>query len=180
MAAGAGSRGAQTASATSAGTLHRARPPAHDSDSASRSGTVVAAATAPPPTSMVVCRPDISPTRRSKSLLINAVMTTLATATAVPARNDPANSGNVAGTSRTAVPHSSTARTATSVRSMPQRRASRGASGAKTPKQISGSVESAPAPPLDRPVACRMSSRRGETATMAGRMLIPTSSTARA
>src|ERR671921_1624163 len=82
------------------------------------------------------------------------------------------------GSSRSAMPAASTSSDAATASSRPTRRAMRGASGAKAPKQSTGSVVSSPAIAGDRPVSARRSPSSGATATTAGRWFSATATTA--
>src|SRR3712207_8249533 len=76
------------------------------------------------------------------------------------------------------MPPASTSSDAATADSRPTRRAIRGASGAKAPKQSTGSVVSNPAMAGERPVSARRSPSSGATATTAGRPLRATATTA--
>src|SRR5215218_1705263 len=88
---------------------------------------------------------------------------------AAPAIRLPANSRATGDNSRSAMPTASSPRDSPTAVSRPIRRARRGATGAKAPKQSTGTVVSRPARADDRPVSARRTPSTGATATTAGR-----------
>jgi hypothetical protein len=89
---------------------------------------------------------------------------TLATAIPAPIRMVPPKSAVADGAMRISVPIARTIIVAQTVRSMPKRRASFGASGASSPKQITGRVVSMLAEEVESPVSSTMVSIRGAVA----------------
>ncbi len=115
--------------------------------------------------------------RCSKSRLIKPDINTLAIAMPVPASAVAANSTGSAPTPRNPVPSATSARHASSVRSVPKRRPSRGANIANSPRQTTGNVVSALAPPGERPVRSMISGSTTDRLENTGRRLKPISTT---
>ena len=141
---------------------------------ASLIGTVSAAAAAAPPESVIEYSPVIRPDRCAKSRLISDGRTTLQTPMAAPTRADPANSATGAGCSRIRIAATRSTRAPKTVRSIPNRAAHRGATGAASPKTSTGRVVSRPVTELLHPVDALISSTSGATDTTAGRRFAAT------
>ncbi len=138
---------------------------------------MIPAARAPPAESDIEYSPVISPVRCAKSRLIRAGSSTLPVAIAAPASTVPTNRAGTASRVRTAIPAHSTTSAMSRARSMPTRRASRGAMGASRPKHSTGSAVSTPAVVAESPTLARISASSGDTATTAGRRFAAISTT---
>ena len=115
------------------------------------------------------------PARSGNSRLTRLGKSTLATAIAAPRTTVPKNRAATAPAQRNRMPATRTNRLASSTRSMPNRRATRGATGESRPKARSGNVVRSPATPLDMPVSARIWPIKGATLVSAGRRLAASS-----
>ncbi len=132
---------------------------------------MIPAASDPPPAMHIVYTPVMRPVRSGKSRLITAGTSTLASAIEAPITSVPRKSIVSGGASRIRIPIVSPTIVSQITRSIPNRRASFGATAARAPKQITGSVVSKPASVVERPVSSRIASSNGPTATIEARRL---------
>ena len=96
---------------------------------------------------------------------------TLATAIAAPSSTVPTHSSQTTGSERSTMPEISATRASQSIRSMPNRLASRGTCGDTAENVSSGSVPMNPASLAVRPMSRRIVSSSGPTDVNAARML---------
>src|SRR5215212_11043700 len=161
--------GTHATAATRAGRAHRARAPRQPTPASWATGALRPAASAALMPSAVEYTLVMRPMRSGNSRLTMPGKSTLPTAIAAPRSAVPRKSAASAPAERTRIPAASASRLASSARSTPNTRASRGAIGESTPNVRSGSVVSRPATPLDTLVSARISPIRGATEVSAGR-----------
>ena len=109
--------------------------------------------------------------------MISGGSSTFPIAIAPPATTVPANSAAGPSSTRVATATASTAITPTTTGSMPNRRTSRGATVASSPKHSTGSVVSTAAPAPESGSPSRISGSTGPTPATAGRRLTATTTT---
>src|SRR3712207_5530868 len=167
--------GSQATPARRAGTAHTARAPRQPIPATCARGTLTPAANAALMPSEVEYTLVMMPARPGNSRLTRLGKSTLATAIADPRTTVPKNRAATASAQRNRIPAARTSRLASSTRSMPNRRATRGAIGESRPKARSGNVVRSPATPLDIPVSARIWPIKGATPVSAGRRLAASS-----
>src|SRR6266540_3860712 len=120
--------GTQTSAATAAGAAQQASEPRQPRPARSATGTATATATVAITPMAPLYSPVIHPVRFGKSRFTRPGSSTLPAAIAIPSRAVPPNSNASGPLERSRMPTTSTTMLASRVRSMPKRRASRGAS----------------------------------------------------
>src|SRR4051794_33618833 len=132
--------GSHTAMPTAIGSAQIPSARCSEPPVASRSGTVVAAASEPPATSAVVYTPVMSPTLAGKRRRIRLGTRTFITAIPHPTSTVPGNRPPPGHAARTITPPSRTTSTSSSPRSSPSLARSAGAARAASPKQTTRTV----------------------------------------
>src|SRR6266498_420852 len=163
--------GTQTSAATAAGAAQQASEPRQPRPARSATGTATATATVAITPMAPLYSPVIHPVRSGKSRFTRPGSSTLPAALANPSRVVPPNSAATGPLERSRMPATSTTMLASSVRSMPKRRPSRGANDDSAPNASSGRVVIRPASPWEMPVSPRISPTSGPTEVIAARRL---------
>src|SRR5215212_9617420 len=163
--------GSQATAAMRAGRAHTAKAPRQPMPASCAKGTLTPAASAALMPREVEYTLVMRPACSGNSRLTRPGKSTLATAIAAPRMAVPKKSAAPAPAQRNSMPATRTRKLASSARSMPNRRATRGAIGESRPKAKSGSVVRSPATPLDMPVSARIWPIKGATPVSAGRRL---------
>src|SRR5829696_5348933 len=174
-------RGSHATAARTAGTANSARERRQPRPVCCEIGKLAPAASAAATPIAVEYTLVARPARSGNSRLTRPGKSTLPTAMAAPKTAVPTKSNATGPAERTRMPAARTSRLASKARSMPIRRASRGAPGESNPNASRGSAVSRPATPLDTPVSARTSPIKGGNAVSAGRRFaakskIPTTS----
>jgi hypothetical protein len=169
--------GAQTSVTSAAGTAHMASAVVQPPSSACSMGTVSPAALAAPPHTAMVYRPIISAACFAKSRFTRPDSSTFDTAMPLPAMAEARNSSGMLPVPRSSVPTKISTMQPSSVRSVPKRRPSPGASGANTPRHTIGRVVNRLAAVAERPVALMISGSTTERLANTGRRLKAISTT---
>ena len=162
---------AHTTAAITAGTAHTASAGSHP-PSASASGTADPAASVAPSVKAIENVPVSAPDCDGYLARISIGSSACAAAIDTPAMSAPTTSAAVVPMPRSAAPAAVPSASATSSRSIGNRRASRGASGANAPMQRTGSVVISPAAVADSPRSARTSDTSGGKLASTVRRLI--------
>src|ERR687889_624508 len=163
--------GSQATLARMAGRAHTARAPRQPTLASWARGTLTPAASAALIPREVEYKLVMGPACSGNSRLMRPGKSTLPIAIAAPSMAVPRKSATTDPVQRTRMPAARTSRLASSARSMPKRRATRGAIGESRPNARSGSVVRSPATPLEMPVSARIWPIKGATPVSEGRRL---------
>src|SRR5215203_7376194 len=144
--------GNHATAATRARSAHKAKDPRQPMPACSATGKLAPAAIAALRANAVEYVLVMRPVRSGNSRFTRLGKSTLPTAIAAPRTAVPKNSAATAPAERSRMPAASTSRLASNTRSIPNRRANRGAIGDSTANAKSGNPVSRPATPLDIPV----------------------------
>src|SRR6266536_1135067 len=164
-----GAGATHTSAPTAADAAQQASEPRQPRANRSAGGTASPTATAAEAPIAAVYSPVIAPVRSGKSRFTRLGTSTLPAVIASPSRAVPPSSVTTGPLERSRMPPLSTTRLASSVRSVPKRRASLGTTGESTPKASSGRVVTRPASPLEIPVSPRIAPVSGPTDVIAAR-----------